>query len=107
MRSCLVERIRRRTSRLAREVEHARGLLPTQREHVALTEWIALIGRLHEIDARKAKVFEMRAVRGMSVEATAAAVGVGHRTVESDYRLARAWLQGEAHRMGWIDPTVR
>jgi DNA-directed RNA polymerase specialized sigma24 family protein len=43
-------------------------------------------------------VFELRAIKGLSVAQVAASLGVSDRTIESDYRWARAWLQGEILR---------
>ena len=51
---------------------------------------------------RHARVVECRFFGGMSVEDTAAALGVSPRTVKNDWALARAWLyealRGEAER---------
>ncbi len=46
-------------------------------------------------DERKARVVEMRAFGGMSVEDTALALGISEPTVKRDMRLAQAWLQRE------------
>jgi DNA-directed RNA polymerase specialized sigma24 family protein len=43
-------------------------------------------------------VFELRAIKGLSVAQVAASLSVSDRTIESDYRWARAWLQGEILR---------
>jgi RNA polymerase sigma factor (TIGR02999 family) len=43
-------------------------------------------------DPRKAEVVELRFFGGLSVEETAAALGVSERTVRSDWAFARAWL---------------
>ncbi len=45
------------------------------------------------IDARKAKVVELRFFGGLSIEETAAALDLSHATVERDLKFARAWLQ--------------
>ncbi len=44
-------------------------------------------------DPRKAKVVELRYFGGLSVEDTAAVLGVSVETVTRDWRLARGWLQ--------------
>jgi RNA polymerase sigma factor (TIGR02999 family) len=44
-------------------------------------------------DPRKAKVVEMRLFGGLSVEESAAVLGVSGITVMRDWRFARAWLQ--------------
>lgn len=51
--------------------------------------------RLGALDARQARVVEMRVFAGMTVEETAEALGVSPRTVELDWRMARAWLMRE------------
>jgi RNA polymerase sigma-70 factor, ECF subfamily len=43
-------------------------------------------------DPRKAQVVELRFFGGLSVEETAAALGVSVRTVHADWTFARAWL---------------
>src|SRR6266545_317305 len=48
--------------------------------------------KLAALDERKARVVEMRAFGGMSVEDTALALGVSEPTVKRDMRLAQAWL---------------
>jgi len=62
---------------------------------VALDE--ALVA-LSKHDARKAKVVEMRFFGGLSVEETAAALGVSQETVLRDWRMAKAWLFTELQR---------
>ena len=47
---------------------------------------------LAEVDDRKARVVEMRFFGGMTVEETAAALGVSGDTVKRDWRLAKLWL---------------
>jgi RNA polymerase sigma factor (TIGR02999 family) len=50
------------------------------------------LGRLEALDARKARVVEMRFFGGMTTPEIAAAVGVSDATVERDWKMARAWL---------------
>jgi RNA polymerase sigma factor (TIGR02999 family) len=45
------------------------------------------------LDARKAKVVELRYFGGLTMEEVAEALGVSLRTAESDWFLARAWLR--------------
>lgn len=49
------------------------------------------LGRAHP---RPMRVVECRFFGGMSVEETAAALGISERTVKADWALARAWLHG-------------
>ena len=51
--------------------------------------------RLGEIDARLPRVVECRFFTGLSEEETAEALGVSTRTVERDWKRARAWLRQE------------
>ncbi|MCA8975495.1 MAG: sigma-70 family RNA polymerase sigma factor [Planctomycetes bacterium] len=47
---------------------------------------------LAALDARKARVVELRVFSGMTIEETAAALEVSDTTVSKDWRFARAWL---------------
>ena len=62
------------------------------RDLVALDE---ALDALAKMDERKSKVVEMRFFGGLSVEETAAALGVSPDTVMRDWRLAKAWLLRE------------
>jgi DNA-directed RNA polymerase specialized sigma24 family protein len=46
--------------------------------------------RLAQLDARQTKVVELRPFGGLSLEETAAALGLGLTTVKADWRFARA-----------------
>jgi RNA polymerase sigma factor (TIGR02999 family) len=62
------------------------------------TDLVALdeaLDSLAEHDPRRAKVVEMRFFGGLSVEETAAALGISEESVLRDWRLARAWLARE------------
>lgn len=48
--------------------------------------------RLESQDAQAAEIVKMRFFAGLSVEETAAALGVSERTVKRDWQFARAWL---------------
>ncbi len=51
--------------------------------------------RLATLSPRQAQVVEMRFFAGMTVDQTAAALGVSPRTVELDWRTARAFLKAQ------------
>jgi RNA polymerase sigma factor (sigma-70 family) len=51
--------------------------------------------RLATVNDRYARVVECRFFGGMSVEETAAALGMSPATVKRDWTLARAWLNRE------------
>jgi RNA polymerase sigma-70 factor (ECF subfamily) len=57
---------------------------------VALHEALEALARA---DERRYKVVELRFLGGLSVEETARALNLSERTVESDWRAARAWLK--------------
>lgn len=57
---------------------------------VALDE---ALGALAQLDARKARVVEMRFFGGLTEEEVAAALDVSAETVRRDWRLARSWLR--------------
>lgn len=48
--------------------------------------------RLAALDQRQARIVELRMFGGLSVEETAEALSVSTRTIELDWRMARAWL---------------
>lgn len=54
--------------------------------------------RLEGLSPRQARVVELRFFGGMTEEETALALGVSRRTVQEDWRGARAWLQRELSR---------
>jgi len=51
--------------------------------------------KLAAIDHLQAKIVELRFFSGLSVEETAAALGISPRTVKRDWSVARAWLRRE------------
>ena len=59
---------------------------------LALDEALASLAAL---DARQARVVELRFFGGLTVEETAEATGVSPATVKRDWTLARAWLKRE------------
>jgi RNA polymerase sigma factor (TIGR02999 family) len=74
-------------------LDEAVALSPQKDEDVlALDE---ALERLAALDARQARVVELRFFGGLSVEEVAQALGVSKRTVEGDWTFARAWLSRE------------
>ena len=53
------------------------------------------LSTLAALDARQARVVELRFFGGLTVEETAEAAGVSPATVKRDWTLARAWLKRE------------
>lgn len=94
-------------------VDHARARSATKRgggqrrmnlhSGVAITpdadvEALALddaLTRLAALDARQARVVELRFFGGLSMEDVAEHLGVSKRTAETDWSMARAWLHRE------------
>ena len=56
------------------------------------------LNRLAELDARQSQIIEMRFFGGLSIEETAAAIGVSVATVKREWSTARLWLQREISR---------
>jgi RNA polymerase sigma-70 factor, ECF subfamily len=99
MRLILVDHARKR-----RAVKHGGGGQKVPIESVLLfseeqfDELIALdeaLSRLGEIDPRMVKVVELRYFSDLSVDETAAVLGVSPKTVKRDWQLARPWLHAE------------
>ncbi len=96
MRRILVERARRRgrvrhgggRARLA--IEHLEAA--TEDGTVDLVELDEELTRLAGLDARLARVVELRYFGGLTVEHVAELTGVSERTVKRDWEFARAWL---------------
>lgn len=67
------------------------------------------LARLTALDARQARIVELRFFGGLTVEETAAVVGASPRTVKRDWQIARAWLKRETTRLasGLDDVSIR
>lgn len=59
---------------------------------IALNE---ALNKLAAVDARKARVVELRFFSGLTVDEAAEILNVSKSTVEGDWRMARAWLSKE------------
>ncbi|UCC30411.1 MAG: sigma-70 family RNA polymerase sigma factor [Phycisphaerales bacterium] len=63
------------------------------------------VNKLEQIDPRKAEVVLLRYFTGLTVAETAEVLGVSPRTVDNEWRFARAWLRRELARgdtaAGW------
>ena len=51
------------------------------------------LNELAVMDPQQSRIVELRFFGGLSIEETAEVLGVGHATVERDWKLARAWLR--------------
>ncbi len=77
-------------------LDEAGDLTETQAtDLVALDEALADLARMDPVQGR---IVELRFYTGLSIEETAAALGVSASTVKREWRVARAWLEGEIRR---------
>jgi RNA polymerase sigma factor (TIGR02999 family) len=53
------------------------------------------LGRLAEVDARAARIVELRYFVGLTTEEVAEVIGASEKTVKRDWAAAKAWLQSE------------
>lgn len=102
MRRILVDHARekqtlRRGGDRAREILES-DLVATESDDTDLVALDEALTQLAEFDPRKVKVVEMRFFVGLSLEETAAALGVSDATVKREWRTARAWLRRELDR---------
>ena len=70
---------------------------------VSADEFLALdaaLGRLEQLDPRKARLVRHRFYEGDDVAAAAARLGISVSAAERDWRAARAWLAAEVRRAG-------
>ena len=51
------------------------------------------LNELAEIDPQQSRIVELKFFGGLSIEETAEVMGIGHATVERDWKMARAWLR--------------
>lgn len=85
------KRIRRGGER--RKIELDSRLSPTDMSELDILALHEAIEKLSTLDEREAQIVEMRFFSGMNVEEVAEALGVSKRTVEGDWRHAKAWLR--------------
>jgi RNA polymerase sigma-70 factor, ECF subfamily len=102
MRHILLDHVRRRVA--AKRGGHAERVdldeLPDlsgdrAKELIALED---ALNALEAIDARKARVVELRFYGGLSVDESAAVLEISPETVMRDWKFARSWLQAELSR---------
>jgi RNA polymerase sigma-70 factor, ECF subfamily len=99
MRQILTDHARRtRTAKRGGEWERMtldQAAVPAEFREVDLVALDDLLSKLQSVDARKYRVVEMRFFGGLAVEEVADVLGVSKTTVESEWRMARAWLSVE------------
>jgi len=98
MRQILIDKARARHSLKRGGVQHqisltaADGELKHSRDLLALNEALEALAK---VDPKRSQIVELRFFGGLTIEETAAVMGVSAPTVERSWRAARAWLQTE------------
>jgi RNA polymerase sigma-70 factor, ECF subfamily len=101
MRQVLIDRARKRNAAkrggdaLKISLDGALGIAETRPGDLLVLE--QALARLEKLDARQCQVVEMRFFAGMSEEEIAEALGVSARTINREWRMARAWLYKELY----------
>jgi RNA polymerase sigma-70 factor (ECF subfamily) len=54
-----------------------------------------LLSRLEKLDARQARIVELRHFGGLTAEEIAEVVGISTKTVMRELKVAKAWLYGD------------
>lgn len=99
MRRILVERARK-----YRCVKHGAGRQRRQLESVRLVsdgmdlDLLALdeaLDKLRDVDVRKSEIVALRYFAGLTIEETAAALGLSETVIKGEWRYAKAWLHRE------------
>ena len=100
MRRILVDHARQRQAAKRGGSEQQR-LSITNAERLALQPQVDLLAlnealeELAKIDPQQSQIVELKFFGGLSIEETAEVLGVGHATVERDWKMARAWLRNQ------------
>jgi RNA polymerase sigma factor (TIGR02999 family) len=74
------------------------AILVTDAPTLDVEELDRALERLAACDERKARIVELRFFGGLTAPETAAEMNLSLTTVESDWRMARAWLRSELSR---------
>jgi len=96
MRQVVVDAARRKAAEkrgggeVAVTLDESASPAPVRAEQIIALE--QALQDLEQIDPRRARIVECRFFGGMSVEETAAALGISSPTVKRDWRVAKAWL---------------
>jgi RNA polymerase sigma factor (TIGR02999 family) len=96
MRQVLVDHARRRKAAKREGVHVTLGEAEAPAAPLELLDLDSALVELAALDARQARVVEMRYFAGLGVEETAEVLGLSPRTVKREWQTARAWLQ---HRL--------
>jgi RNA polymerase sigma factor (TIGR02999 family) len=96
MRFVLVDAARRATTDKRRDGAHEHPLRADDATAAALSPRLLALGEalgdLAAIDPRRARIVELRAFGGLTVDECAATLGISPATVHREWPLAKAWL---------------
>jgi RNA polymerase sigma factor (TIGR02999 family) len=99
MRRLLVDYARRRrAAKRGLPVTLSEEIVPRDSGGLQTEEILAVdevLSRLARLNARQARVVELRYFAGMSVEEAAEAMGIAARTVKLDWAMAKAWMKSQ------------
>jgi RNA polymerase sigma factor (TIGR02999 family) len=102
MRQVLVEHARRRRTAKrggqAVSVELDEALAQATARNVNVLALDDALTALEKLDARQARIVELRFFAGLSIEETSVVLAMSTATVKRDWATARAWLQREMSR---------
>ena len=97
MRRVLIDHARKRQSAKrtgsAERVSLDEALLLVEEDPTRFVDLDGALTRLGEMDARQARIVELRFFGGLNVEETADVLKISEKTVKRDWALARAWLE--------------
>lgn len=79
---------------------HNLSVEPRQEREVEIVALNDALDKLAAKDERKSKIVELRYFAGLSLEDTAAALGLSAGTVKREWKLAKAWLFLEMEKHG-------
>jgi RNA polymerase sigma factor (TIGR02999 family) len=97
MRHLLVDHARRKRQRAKVSLSNVEIAAPEREvDLLALDE---ALNRLAALDPQKGRIIELRFFAGLTVEETAAVLGIGSATVKREWSRARAWLLRELRPM--------
>ena len=107
MRCMLVDHARARGGETQRRLaagharrEHLGGGGGRGRAHAGIIALDAALKELAAVDEQKARIVELRFCGGLSVEETAAVLGINEPTVKRHWRMAKTWLHGKVEGKG-------
>jgi RNA polymerase sigma factor (TIGR02999 family) len=102
MRRIVIDHARTRQRIKRGGVQHAvtldEGMLAAEARSIDVLALDEVLTRLATIDARQARVVELRFFGGLSVEETADVMSISPATVKREWSMAKAWLHNELSR---------